>query len=357
MPVTPAVVHDTPLRRDTMAHARGHEGAGGGGSMAVTVDGDARAGLRRASDALPRAAIGTVPILWYHASDGARWDAPTLLDEIARLGYEGTQLGRDFPDGRALRDDLTRRGLRLAEVYVPLPATPDGPTPEAMSVARACLARLHDAGGEVLCLAVDGSEDRDAAAGHADRPGTPAFSDAGWAALVDLLHAIADDAAQLGHATVFHPHAATYVETLPEIDRLLAATDPARIGVCLDTGHHLVAGGDPVAGLRALGERVRHVHLKDVDPVVLKALHDGAYPGMEAAVGDGLFTELGAGVLDLDGVLATLSARGYDGWLMVEQDASLGPPSEAAAIGRRVLGAALRRLGGTNARTAIRSVA
>ena len=324
--------------------------------MAVTVDRDARAALRRPTDALPRAAIGTVPILWYHAPDGDRWDAPTLLDEIQRLGYEGTQLGRDFPDGPVLRDDLARRDLRLAEVYVPLPATPDGPTAAAMAVAIDCLTRLHEVDGDVLCVAVDGSEDRDAAAGRADRPETPAFTDAGWDALVDVLHTIADRAAALGHATVFHPHAATYVETLAEIDRLLGATDPERIGVCLDTGHHLVAGGDPGTALRDLGERVRHVHLKDVDPAVLDALREGSYPGMGAAVDDGLFTELGAGMLDLDGVLATLAARDYDGWLMVEQDASLGPPSEAAAIGRRVLGAALRRVGRRPTRE-IRSVA
>jgi inosose dehydratase len=312
--------------------------------MTVTVD-QARANLRQPGDALPRTSIGTVPILWYGAADGDRWDAASLLDEIGRLGYEGTQLGREFPPGSALRDDLARRGLRLAEVYVPLTATPDGPSEGAMDVARACLDRLHQGAGDILCVAVDGSADRDALAGRADQPGTPAFTDAGWSSLVALLHDIADEVTRLGHLVVFHPHAATYVETLGEIDRLLDATDPERLGVCLDTGHHLVAGGDPVAALRDLGERVRHVHLKDVDPVVLARLMDGRYRGMADAVRNGLFTELGAGMLDLDGILATLAARDYDGWLMVEQDASLRPPSEAALIGRSALAAALRRLG------------
>jgi sugar phosphate isomerase/epimerase len=57
------------------------------------------------------------------------------------------------------------------------------------------------------------------------------------------------------------------------------------------------------------------------------------------------FTELGSGVLDLEGVLGCLSDQGYEGWLMVEQDSSWTAPSEAAAIGRRVLASALRRLG------------
>src|SRR5215203_3220823 len=90
---------------------------------------DLRGRLRRPGDALPRASIGTVPILWHHV-DADVPAAPTdpfwVLDEIARLGYEGTQLGSGLPAGDALRATLAERGLRLAEVYVALPATPTG---------------------------------------------------------------------------------------------------------------------------------------------------------------------------------------------------------------------------------------
>lgn len=287
-------------------------------------------------------------MLWQHgritgAPQGP--DAATILDEIARIGFEGTQLGTDFPEGEQLRDELASRGIRLAEVYVPLPATVDGPRADALDVALELLRLLHDARGEVLCVAIDGSWERDASAGRADAPPTPVFTDAGWLALGVLLHDIADAAAALGHPTVFHPHAGTFVETPAEVDRLLATTDPARIGICLDVGHDIVGGGDPVAAVRGLGDRLWHVHLKDVDSSVLDGLRAGAFAGLGHAVREGLFTELGAGVLDLDGVIEALIERDYDGWLMVEQDSCWGPPSESAAIGRRVLGAALRRLG------------
>jgi inosose dehydratase len=298
--------------------------------------------LRQPEDALARASIGAVPILWRNLGVT---DATTILDEIARIGFEGTQFGAGFPEGARLRDELASRDLRLAEVYLPIPATVDGPRPDAMDIAREHLDRLHDADGEVLCVAIDGSSERDASAGRSDAPPTPVFTDAAWVALVELLHDIADAAAALGHPTAFHPHAGTFVETPAEIDRLVAATDPARIGICLDVGHHIAGGGDPVADLRALGERVTHVHLKDVDPDVLADLRAGRFSGIGEAVRDGLFTELGAGALDLDGVIETLIERDYDGWLMVEQDRGFGPPSESAAIGRRVLAATLRRLG------------
>ena len=87
-----------------------------------------------------------------------------------------------------------------------------------------------------------------------------------------------------------------------------------------------------------------HVHLKDVDPEVLAGLRDGTVGGFGAAIRLRLFTELGAGVLDLDAILAVLAERRYAGWLMVEQDSGWPPPAESAAIGRRVLAAALRRL-------------
>ena len=287
--------------------------------MAVTADGDARGRPREDRDALPHASIGTVPILWYNADDGAGWHAATILDEIARLGYEGTQLGHDFPRGDELRRALSGRRLRLAEVYAALPCTVDGPSADALDVARTSLHELHDARGDVLCVAVDGSADRDAAGGRADRPGTAAFTEAAWDTLAGVLHAISDEAAALGHPTVFHPHAGTYVETPVEIERLLATTDADRVGVCLDTGHHIVGGADPIADLRRLGDRVRHVHLKDVDGRVLADARD-AELGFWDALAAGVFCPLGAGVVDFAAVIAALDAAGYAGHATIEQD-------------------------------------
>jgi inosose dehydratase len=309
---------------------------------------DMRVRLRRPGDALPAARIGTVPILW----DSAEVEEPRIgtratmiLDEIARLGYEGTQLGLGFPEGPQLRAALSTRGLRLAEVYAALPATPAGPDDEALAVGRARLGSLDAADGDVLCVAIDGSTDRDERAGRANAGGTPHFTDDAWQDLADVLHALADETIAAGHRLAFHPHAGTYVETPAEVERLVEITDPAKVGICLDVGHYLVGGGDPVAALRQLGERVTHVHLKDVDPVVLEQLRIGTIASLGSAVRARLFTELGAGALDLLGCLRVLAARGYDGWLMVEQDSSWPPPSEAAAIGRRVLAQALAIVG------------
>lgn len=319
-----------------------------------TLDGDPaipgaqRNPLRRSGDALPRASIGTVPILWNNVDiEELRLgtDAFTILDEIARTGFEGTQLGLGFPEGSDLVRELAARGLRLAEVYASLPATADGPIPDALVIGRERLGLLHAADGDVLCVALDVSPGRQEAAGRAGEDGTPRFSPAAWDRLVSVVHELAREAEALGHRVVFHPHAGTFIETPDEVAQLVEQTDPELVGICLDVGHYLVGGGDPVAALRALGPRVTHVHLKDVDPVVLGRLRSGDLDGFTGAIRARLFTELGAGILDLPGVLESLEDRGYAGWLMIEQDSCWGPPSESAAIGRRVLAVALQQLG------------
>jgi inosose dehydratase len=287
-----------------------------------------------------------VPIRWNDV-DGPEIrpaaSAATILDDLARAGYDGCQLGSNFPAGEELRSALRERALRLAEVYAWIPATVDGPAAGALELVRERIGLLAD-GGEVFCIALDGSPDRDAFAGRADDPATPRLTDDGWARTIALLETAAAETGAAGSRIAFHPHAGTYIETPAEVERLAAAIDAATLPLCLDVGHFLVGGGDPVAALRRYGERVEHVHLKDVDPEVLERLRDGPLGGFDAAVRARIFTELGAGALDLDGVLAELAERAYDGWLIVEQDSGWPPPAESAAIGRRVLAAALRRI-------------
>jgi inosose dehydratase len=296
---------------------------------------------------LGRASLGVVPIVWNNVDlpdISPATPVPEVLDEIARLGFDGCQLGSGFPVGDELRFELAARDLRLAEVYVSLPATEAGPTPEAGEIGRERLGLLTGAGGEVLVVALDLSPERAAVAGRADAAGVPRLAPDGWDRIADVVNELAEAADAAGARLAFHPHAGTYVETPAEVEQLLDRTDPGGVGLCLDTGHWRVGGGDPAAGLRRHAARLHHVHLKDVAAEPLAELSGGRLGGFLGALRARVFTELGTGLLDLDAVLAVLADRDYDGWLMLEQDTTWRPPSESVAIGRSALEAGLRRL-------------
>ena len=299
---------------------------------------------------LPHASVGIVPIVWNNVDLvdlGPPVPPAALLATVQRLGFEGVQFGRGFPDGAALADLLAAHGLRLAEVYAEIECTDDGPVEGSLERVRARLDLLNGAGGEVLVPAChvgrggDPSVGRGRWAGRGDDPSAPRLTDDGWTSLAALLERIAEEAADLGHAVAFHPHGGTHVETAEEVARLASLTDPERVGICLDVGHYTLGGGDPVAAIRTFDTRIRHVHLKDVDPGVLDRLRAGRIGDFGQAVRERVFTELGRGMIDLPAIVGALDAIGYAGWLMSEQDSTWLPPDEAAAIGKAAIDAAL----------------
>jgi inosose dehydratase len=64
---------------------------------------------------------------------------------------------------------------------------------------------------------------------------------------------------------------------------------------------------------------VRYVHLKDARASELQNVR-ASDVRMDEAWARGVFCPLGEGVVDFAGVVAGLRGRGYDGWLIVEQD-------------------------------------
>jgi inosose dehydratase len=301
------------------------------------------------SRAIPRARIGIVHILW--ANDDLPELTPPIeplhiLDEISRLGYEGTQLAGSFPRGAALDDALAARSLRIAEVYACIECDEDGPVPGALATGRAKLAELHAVHGDTLVAALPVGAARDPWGGRAHGPDVPRMTEAGFGRLATLLETLGREAADLGHQLAFHNHVGTYVETPGEVDLLFSMSDPAVVGSCLDVGHYILGGGDPVATLARYGDRVRHVHLKDVDPAVKAAMVTREVDGFLAGLRHRVFCEAGRGLLDVRGILRTLDGMDYAGWLMVEQDTSWRPPSESAAMSRAVIDLILHELAG-----------
>lgn len=272
---------------------------------------------RARSAAVPIAErLAGAPISW-GACEVPGWGVmpspEAVLAEMAELGLRGTELGPPgfLPDEpAALANMLERYGLTLVGGFVPLVLhEPD--LDQAVEETRRAARLMSGAGGRMLVLAavqdVEWSAPRE-------------LSDHEWARLAAHLNAIEALAREeYGMAVALHPHAGTLIETAAQVQRALEVVE---IGWCLDTGHLLIGGTDPVQFAREHGDRVRHVHLKDVDGSLAAEVRAGRR-SLLGATKDGLFTALGRGDARIADVLEGLQGYGYDGWLVLEQDTAI----------------------------------
>jgi inosose dehydratase len=237
-----------------------------------------------------------------------------VLAEMADLGLTATELGPQgwLPlDGAEVKRVLDRYGLRLVGGFVPIVLR----EPDAEHAKRAAH-QLAQAGGEVFVAAL--------------------VQDAAWAAPVPLdaegwqragaqLQALAAIVAAEGVTLVLHPHVGTLAETAQDVELALAHTD---VPWCLDTGHLLIGGYDPVRFAAEHAARVGHVHLKDVDAALAGRLRAGELSLVQPTL-RGLFRPLGLGDARVPDVIAGLD--GYDRWLVLEQDLAITgtePPAD-----------------------------
>jgi inosose dehydratase len=256
-----------------------------------------------------------------------------VLDAIAGAGYAGVDLGPPgyLGEREALRDRLEARGLDLVGGFVPV-AFSERDRWDFTGLHHTL--DLFDAAGASGALAVlcdAGGPERIANPGRGGEDATLRLDGRRWSTLVEGAERAAEAARERGYEPVFHHHTSTYVEGVPEIERFLEDSD---VPLLLDSGHIAVAGGDALTALRDWGDRVGAVHVKDVRLGVLAGVKQERADTL-TAWRRGLFCALGDGDVDLEGFCAALDARGYDGWVVVEQDRVLedgdGAFSAAAA--------------------------
>lgn len=268
--------------------------------------------------------VGNAPVSWgVYEADRPNPPFGDVLDAIARAGYEGTELGPYgyLPvEAEALARELGRRGLALGSSFVPIPLEDESARAGCLDHALRVARLLATQGVRELIVADDEDPRRARIAGRVRPDGGDGWSDAHWRAAAATLDALAGALRdQLDMRVVVHHHAGTFVETPAEVDRLLAETDPGRVGLLLDTGHYVYGGGDPLDLLERHGARVRYVHLKDARGAEIERVR-GTDIAMDEAWRRGVFCPLGEGVVDFPRVADALRARGYAGWLIVEQD-------------------------------------
>jgi inosose dehydratase len=247
-------------------------------------------------------------------------DPESVLEAIARAGYDGTELGPPgyLGDRETLRERFERHGLALAGGYIPIRFSEPQHWDDDLRALSETLDLFAAAGGSEAkaVLADAGSKERSRLPGRAVADRSIGLDENGWKRLAEGVARAEDLTRSRGFEPTFHHHTASFVEAPWEIERLLELTE---VGLLLDTGHLALGGGEPTEALHAWGARINHVHIKDVRGDVLAGvIEDGA--DMPEAWRRGVFCELGTGDVDLDSFFGALSRLRYSGWLVVEQD-------------------------------------
>ncbi|HEY8291220.1 MAG TPA: sugar phosphate isomerase/epimerase [Thermomicrobiales bacterium] len=289
--------------------------------------------------------VGTAPDSWgvWFPSDERQTPWQRCLDEMAEAGYEWTELGPYgyLPtDPETLRAELAKRNLRIAgATVIATLEDPDGwPEVERQVLGGGALA--HALGGEFVVLIDDPYTNL--FTGEAVAP--KRLDDAGWRRFIATTHRAADIARErFGQRLVFHPHAETHVEYEDQIERFLADTDPERVGLAFDTGHHAYRGGNSIAFMRKHHDRIPYLHLKSVRPEMIAKVKEENIP-FAIAVGNDMFCEPSEGVVDFLAFRDVLREINYTGYAMVEQDMYPAPFDKPLPIAKRTR-AYLREIG------------
>ena len=128
--------------------------------------------------------------------------------------------------------------------------------------------------------------------------------------IAEKLHEPLQVAEDYGVTILLEPHG-PITGTIDGTSALLERIDSPALALNFDTGNSWLAGTDPVEYVKTFGEKIQHVHWKDL----------GAE--WEAKRGDiygcGMSTiALGSGVIDIEGSFRALEKAGFDGYSTLE---------------------------------------
>ena len=260
------------------------------------------------------ARIAGAPVSWgvIEIPDwGYQMPAERVLREAASLGLAAVEAGPEelLPrDPAEVSELLARYELRLVGGFVPAVLHEPDLRARELDLVERRATFFGAAGADVLVLA--------AITSSRAFEQTAELDDDAWQALFESLVVVEEICARHGVTPTLHHHFGTVIERDDQLRRFL---DGSETGLCLDTGHLVIGGSDPVEIAELAGGRVNHVHLKDVNRDLARRIATRELSFKEAA-SRGVFRPLGDGEVDVGAVIDRLQSAGYRGWYVLEQD-------------------------------------
>ena len=250
---------------------------------------------------------------------GYQMGAERVLGEAASLGLSAMEAG---PEGFLPRDpaDATRvlgeHDLDLVGGFVPVVLHRAERREGELAAVERQAKFFAAARGEVLIVAVS--------TGREGYEEAEELDEGSWEELFEGLASVDEIGDRHGLTVAVHPHFGTVIERRHHVERFLEGCEMA---LCLDTGHLMLGGDDPVRVAEVAADRVGIVHLKDVDRRLAQWVAAGEL-GYEKAVRQGVFKPLGDGDVDVERVIELIEGSGYGGWYVLEQDIMLDDEPE-----------------------------
>ncbi|MCW2802623.1 MAG: inosose dehydratase [Propionibacteriaceae bacterium] len=280
--------------------------------------------------------IGTAPDSWgvWFPSDPEQLPATQFLREVQEAGYGWIELGPYgylSKDPAELQDQLDAHGLKvLAGTVFEHLHRPDS-WDEVWSQVTDVAALTQAVGGKHIVVIPDPWRDHKSGDHLESRELPPEQWTQMTKGLDELGRRILDE---YGLHVQFHSHADSHVGYQPDIERLLADTNPDWVNLCLDTGHVAYYGGDCLELIQKYPDRIGYLHLKQVNPKIVSEVLDKDLSFPEA-VRMGAMIEPPLGVPAMEPLLDAVAALNRDIYGIIEHDLYPCAPDLPLPIARR----------------------
>ena len=282
--------------------------------------------------------LGMSPISWTNddlPQLGGDTSLEVCLRETRQAGFTGTEIGGKFPkQAEALSTVLNNHGLSLVSGWYSGTLIHNDVASEIAQITPQ-LSLFKEVGASVIVY----GETYKTIQNKQSRPLSTRLKLAEFDVVEygRKLTLLAKHCAEQGVPLTFHHHMGTAVESEDEINSLMANTGEV-VGLLLDTGHLLFGGGNISSVISNHGNRINHVHTKDIRRAVMNSINIQEVSFLDSVL-EGIFTVPGDGMINYDDVMHQLYKVGYEGWIIIEaeQDPAKANPLEYAKIGYNAL--------------------
>lgn len=261
---------------------------------------------------------------------------PDVLENIANLGFDGTELPSEFISSSespydSIQKSFEKHGLPVISVYhtARLGAVELFLQQYEIEKCAALLCLLQSFGIDYLIVGDPPSGFRDSI----DK-------------LAESLEHLGRIAKSKGITLCYHPHRGSIVESPTQINTLMKLTSCDYVSLCLDTGHIYWSGTEPTEVIRQFRNRIGYIHFKDVRTKQFSAIEKFVKLvgsifskidiktklkclGFMLLENELVITELGKGDLDFPSIKKELDGVNYTGWVTIELDTPTLIPEKA----------------------------